>query len=146
LTIPDSVTHIARWAFSSCTSLTAIPFHGNAPVLGADVFLGTWDVSIFHLPGTIGWGSDFGGRPTAFWELPYPVILALPPSFGVKTNAFGFIVSWATNASVVVEGCTDLNHPLWAPLGTNTLIAGWSYFSDPGWTNHPGRFYRIRSP
>ena len=27
------------------------------------------------------------------------------PSFGAKTNTFGFRVSWATNLSVVVDGC-----------------------------------------
>jgi len=63
----------------------------------------------------------------------------------VKTNAFGFIVSWATNLSVVVEACPDLVSSVWLPVGTNTLIDGWFYFSDPQWTSHPARFYRIRS-
>jgi hypothetical protein len=36
-------------------------------------------------------------------------------------------------------------------LSTNTLNTfvgtnGTSYFSDPQWTNYPGRFYRLRSP
>jgi hypothetical protein len=26
-----------------------------------------------------------------------------------------------------------------------TLTGGSSYFSDPDWTNYPGRFYRLRS-
>ena len=47
---------------------------------------------------------------------------------------------------VVVEASTDLAQPLWAPVGTNTLTDGSSYFSDPQWTNYPGRFYRLRSP
>ena len=50
------------------------------------------------------------------------------------------------NRSVVVEACTDLAHPTWSPVGTNTLSEGWSYFSDLEWTKSPGRFYRIRSP
>jgi hypothetical protein len=29
---------------------------------------------------------------------------------------------------------------------TGTLTNGSIYFSDPDWTNHPGRFYRIRFP
>ena len=78
--------------------------------------------------------------------LPNPVILTTPPSFGVGTNGFGFIISWATNASVVVEACADLAHPSWSPVGTNTLSEGWSYFSDPEWTNYANRFYRLRSP
>jgi hypothetical protein len=64
----------------------------------------------------------------------------------VQTNEFGFIISWATNISVVVEACTDLAHPTWYPLQTNTLTGGSSYFSDASWKNYPARFYRIRLP
>ena len=68
------------------------------------------------------------------------------PNFGAQPDSFSFIISWATNRSVVVEACTDLAHPTWSPVGTNTLSEGWSYFSDLEWTKSPGRFYRIRSP
>ena len=34
---------------------------------------------------------------------------------------------------------------IWSPLQTNTLAADSFHFSDPDWTNHPGRFYRVRS-
>jgi hypothetical protein len=64
----------------------------------------------------------------------------------VQTNGFGFIISWATNISVVVEACTNLANPTWSPLATNTLSGGSAYFSDPQWTNYPARFYRLRSP
>jgi hypothetical protein len=88
----------------------------------------------------------FGGRPTAPWSLPYPVIINNGPSFGVQTNGFGFIISWATNTPVVVEACANLANPIWSPVGTNSLTNGSSYFNDPQWTNYPARFYRIRSP
>jgi hypothetical protein len=91
------------------------------------------------------WGSTFGGRSTAPSFLPNPVILNNDPSFGVQTNCFGFIISWATNTSVVVEACTDLSNPAWSPVATNTLTGGSSYFSDSQWTNYPGRFYRLSS-
>jgi hypothetical protein len=64
----------------------------------------------------------------------------------VQTNGFGFIISWATNSPVVVEASTTLVNPIWAPLSTNTLTGGSSYFSDPEWSNYPSRFYRLRSP
>ena len=48
--------------------------------------------------------------------------------------------------TVVVEACTNLANPAWHPIGTNTLISGSAYFSDPQWTNYPARFYRLRSP
>ena len=74
------------------------------------------------------------------------MILNFGPSFGVGTGGFGFIISWANNLPVVVEACTNLAAPVWSPLATNTLTGDSSYFSDPQWTNHPNRFYRLRSP
>ena len=68
------------------------------------------------------------------------------PSFGIRTNGFSFIISWATNAPVKVEACTNLANPIWAPLQTNTLTGGSVYFTDPDWPNHPARFYRVRWP
>ena len=73
------------------------------------------------------------------------MILAFGPSFGVGTNGFGFIVSWATNVPVVVEACTNPANHAWSPAATNTLAGGASYFSDPEWESYPARFYRVRS-
>ena len=146
-TIPNSVTSIGDWAFYSCASLTGVYFQGNAPSVGSSVFDGG-SATVYYLPGTTGW-TDFSaniGLPTALWLLPNPVILNTGPSFGVQTNGFGFIISWATNVPVVVEACTNLANPTWSPVGTNTLTGGSAYFSDPQWTNYPGRFYRLRSP
>jgi len=131
-------------------------FQRHAPWIGYDIFYNAYDAIVYYLPGTIGWGLTFGDRPTAFWQLPYPVILGFPPTFGVLSNGFGFTISWATNASVVVEACTNMASGTWLPVATNVLtdtrsypanpLDGWSYFSDPDWTNHPSRFYRLRSP
>ena len=146
ITIPRSITIIDWYAFRDCTNLSAVFFQGNAPTLGSDVFLGDNKVTVYYLPATSGWGSTFGGRPTAQWLLPNPLILN-NPNFGVQTNRFGFVVSWATNLSVVVEGCTDLRASNWSPVSTNSLTTnGWFYFSDPDWTNHPTHLYRIRWP
>ena len=59
------------------------------------------------------------------------------PGFGVQPGGFGFTISWATNASVVVEAATNLANPVWIPVSTNTLTGGTNYFSDPQWTNYP---------
>jgi hypothetical protein len=136
-------------AFSFCDNLTAVYFKGNAPSVGLGyVFYGDDNATVYYLPGTTGWSDFFAntGLPTALWSLPNPLILTISPSFGVQANGFGFIISWATNIPVVVEGSTSLVTPTWSPISTNTLTNGSSYFSDPKWTNYPGRFYRLRLP
>ena len=144
--IGGSVANIGSWAFFNCPNLGAVYFRGNAPSLGSSVFDYDNQATIFYLPGTIGWGPAFGGRPTALWRLPYPLILNDSPSFGVESNRFGFIISWVTNLSVVVEACTNLGkNAVWVPVQTNSLPNGWFHFGDPQWTNYPARFYRIRS-
>jgi hypothetical protein len=148
VTIPNSVTNIGDYAFSACP-LTNVYFTGNAPTADATVFPDNPTI-VYYLPGTTGWGSTFGGCPTALWTLPYPVILNSTPNFGVQSNGFSFNISWATNLSVVVEASTDLANPVWQTLQTNTLTAtpagGAFQFSDPQWTNYPARFYRINVP
>jgi len=67
-------------------------------------------------------------------------------SLDVRTNQFGFTISWASDSVVVVEACTDLANPVWFPVVTNTLAGGSSYFSDPQWALYPARFYRLRTP
>ena len=50
---------------NDCTSLTGVYFQGNAPSLaGSSVFDGDNHATVYYLPGTTGWGSTFGGRPT----------------------------------------------------------------------------------
>ena len=64
----------------------------------------------------------------------------------MQANCFGFNITGPTNLVIVVESTTNLVNSPWAPVTTNTLIDGSSYFSDPTWTNSPARFYRLRSP
>jgi hypothetical protein len=72
-------------------------------------------------------------------------VLNTDASFGVRSNQFGFNINWASGMTVVVEACTSLANPTWTPLATNTLTSGTAYFSDPEWSNYPGRYYRLRS-
>ena len=146
VTIPFGVTNILDSAFNYCINLKQVNLQGNAPGLGGANVFSSVPATVYYLPGTTGWGATFDGRPTAQWFLPNPMILQNSPSYGVQTNSFGFIISWATNIPVVVEACTDLVNATWSPVATNTLTGGSSYFSDPQWTNYPNRFYRLRSP
>jgi len=75
-----------------------------------------------------------------------PQAQAADGSLGFKTNRFGFNITGTTNIPIVVETGTNLTSGVWTPLLTATLTNGSIYFSDPQWTNYPGRFYRLRSP
>ena len=140
ITIPSSVTSIMGYAFESCFSLTSIYFDGNSPVFGPYVFDGANNLTLYYFPGTAGWGSDFAGHPIKLW---LPQEYTSDGNFGLQTNQFGFNINWASGQTVVVEASADLIN--WQPVSTNTLTTGTAYFSDPQWTNYPGRFYRLRS-
>ena len=143
VTIPNSVTSIGDFAFEYCSSLTGVYFQGKSPSPTNDSTVFSGDpATVYYLPGTTGWGAMFDGLPTALWFLPNPVILNFEPGFGVQPGGFGFTISWATNASVVVEAATNLANPVWIPVSTSPLTSGTNYFSDPQWTNYPERFYR----
>jgi hypothetical protein len=148
VTIPGSVTNIGFLAFNNCANLSGVFFQGNAPAPAnnSSVFSGDNNATIYYLPGTTGWSTPFDGRPTALWFLSNPLILDNNPGFGIQSNGFGFIISWATNIPVVVEACTNLANPIWSAVSTNTLTGGSCYFSDPDSTNYRARFYRVRSP
>jgi hypothetical protein len=116
---------------------------GSAPSLGGtNVFVHDNNVTVYYLPETTGWGTNFAGVPTALWT---PQVLTSNSSFGVQTNQFGFDVTWANGMSVVVEASTNLANHVWSPLATNTITGGSYYFSDPRWTNYSSRFYRVHS-
>jgi hypothetical protein len=146
--VPGSVTSIGNEVFQDCPSLTSVYFGGNAPSVDGAEFAGDdpQNLTVYYLPGASGWDSRFAAIFTAVLSLPNPVILNSGPSFGVQNSTFGFVISWAANSSVVVEACTNLADSVWSPVSTNTLIGGWSYFSDPQWTNFPNRYYRLSSP
>lgn len=143
LIVPGSVTSIGASAFEDCANLMGIHFDGNAPGVDATAFQLDTNATVFFLPGATGWAATFAGLPALPWQLQ---IQTAPDNFGLHTNQFGFLITGTTNLAVVVEGTTDLSNPDWQPLQTNILAGGASYFSDPQWTNYPGRFYRLQSP
>ena len=141
--LPTSVTSIGSLAFESCGSLTGVYFKGNAPSTGFSLFLGDNNATVYYLPGTTNWVSTFGGLPAVLWN---PQVQTSGASFGVRTNRFGFTITGTSNLVIVVEACTNLAHPIWSPVATNTLTGGSSYFSDPHWMNYPAHLFRLRSP
>jgi hypothetical protein len=82
VTVGSGVTNIGGGAFFECVSLRSVYFKGNAPSLGSDVFTFANEATVYHLPGTTGWGETFGRRPTAVWNLQAETNAAA----GVKAN------------------------------------------------------------
>jgi BspA type Leucine rich repeat region (6 copies) len=143
IVIPNSVASMGDYAFGNCANLTGIFFDGDAPsIVGPSVFGDSPNVTVYYLPGTIGWGTTFAGVMTARW---LPQMQTAGVNRG-QSNQFGFNIDWASGQTVVVEACTNLSNPNWQSIQTNTLTTSSTYFSDPQWTNYPNRFYRLRSP
>jgi hypothetical protein len=78
--IPKCVTSIEEEAFAYCGNLKVVYFQGNAPLAYSSpytVFTGD-NAIIYYFPGTAGWGTTFGGCPTALWTVPTAQISANP--------------------------------------------------------------------
>ncbi len=73
-----------------------------------------------------------------------PVIQTGGGGYGIQNNRFGFNIS-GTNASVVVESCTNFASGGWFPVQTLTLTNGSANFSETLDTSSPARFYRVRT-
>ena len=145
VTLPASVTNIETLAFYDCVDVNGFFFEGNSPSLGNNVFTLDNAATVYYLPGTTTWGPTFGGLPTSPWD-PRIQPAAAHLNDPANASAFGFSVAGTTNIPVVVEASTNLGAGPWVVLQSTTLTNGVLNFSDPAWTNFPGRFYRIRSP
>lgn len=157
VTIPDSVTNIGDDSFAYCPALNnpnlIVYFEGNAPSPGFDSFYADGfnsQVAVYYFPGTTGWATFSAAlgsslESASFWYQPQPRILDFRPYFGVHNNVFEFTISWATNATVVVEACSNYVNAVWLPLSTNTVTAstGTANFTDSKWMGYRIRGYRL---
>ena len=141
--IPDSVVSIGDYAFTLCYYLDHVYFESNAPAGGTNVFNLDGTTS-YYLPGMSGWGPTYEGRPTALW-LP-SILTGTNSGPSVKTNEFGFTISWASNITMTVQASTNLSGSNWTSLQTSLVTNGLMRFNDPAWTSYPWRFYRIKWP
>ncbi len=123
LTIGRGVTTIGERAFDSCTKLAAAYFLGNAPTMGADVFISTaTGFSVQYVNGTTGWTNPWYGYPvSAFSGAAYQ----LTPSAGtggtitpntaqtvVQGGSMSFAITPTTGyriADVSVDGASQGN-------------------------------------
>jgi hypothetical protein len=134
VTIGNSVASIEYGTFQHCESLTRAYFKGNAPSLGNGAFFSDNNATVYYLPGTTGWDSTIGGRPTAVW-----VVLVLgnlsetydgtaksvsvsttPPGLAVYVTYDGSASAPTNVGSYTVIG--TINDPNYQGSATNTLI------------------------
>lgn len=66
--IGRGVTTCGFECFYGCAALQGVRFRGNAPSAGISMFTGVSNAIVYYVPGTTGWGSTFGGRPTMPWD------------------------------------------------------------------------------
>jgi hypothetical protein len=140
------------YAFYECSNLAGVYFTGNAlsvdwppsPNYGASFPFPSDNATVYYLPGTTGWDQPFfAAVPLLLWN---PQIQTSDSTFGVASNGFGFPITGTPNIPIVVEATTDFAVSPFVPPQSCTLTNGSIYFTDPDWTNHPARFYRLRSP
>ena len=155
VTIPCSVANLERYAFMDCLNLTSVYFEGNAPSVGwievFDWFVGytngvlvaEWDpATVYYLPGPPAgarcWAVCNGAlespgavrrcklrrQDQSIWVHHHRHIKYSRGHRGEHESSQSYLVS-APN-----------QHPQRQPL----------YFTDPNWTNYPGRFYRVTWP
>ena len=148
--VGKGLAYLGDGTFTYSTNLLSVYFQGNAPAFGASVypaptspFFNSSNAIVYYLPGTSGWGPSYAGRPAVLWN---PQVQTADGSFGVRQNQFGFNIAGTPDIPFVVEASAQVSAAPWTLLQACTLTNGLLYFSDPQWTNYPGRFYRIRSP
>jgi hypothetical protein len=120
--IPNSVTSIGDYAFVNCTSLTGVYFQGNAPSIGLYVFDDDNNAVVYYLPGTTGWGTTFGGLPTAIVP---PMLTITTPTNGQRWSNGVFPVTGTASDVVQVSN-------VWFQVNSN----GWHLATTANnWTN-----------
>jgi hypothetical protein len=148
--VGKGLAYLGDGTFTYCNNLLGVYFQGDAPLFGASdypaptsPFFNATNATVYYLPGTSGWGPSYAGRPAVLWN---PQVHTTDANFGVRQNQFGFNVVGTPDIPLVIEASAELAAGPWIPLHASTLTNGLLYFGDPQWTNHPTRFYRIRSP
>ena len=128
-TIPNSLTNLGDFDFENCGSLTSVYFQGNAPSVGVFEFRGSSQVTVYYLPGTTGWGTTYGGCPTAVWNTGPSCALQVtisPPSV-VSAGA-----QWQVDGGAWQDSGTIVSN---LPVGGHTV----TFSTVTGWTTAPSQ-------
>ncbi|MFM8891736.1 MAG: leucine-rich repeat protein, partial [Planctomycetia bacterium] len=103
LTLPATITSLARFAFDGCRNLTAIRFLGNAPSFEANVFDDAGKSTIYYRADTSGWSNPFAGRPAETFAIAptSPTAVAAVP--GNARASLGWQAPSSTGGSPVTD-------------------------------------------
>ena len=128
ITIPSSVTNIGYYFY--CPNLKGIYFQGDAIADPGPFFSGRntpyfYPATIYYSPGTMGWGSTWGGVPTAQW-VPCGLQAAITPAAAASDGA-----QWQMDGGDWQTNGARLMH---LPAGNHTVhfnrIIGWQSPAD----------------
>ncbi len=139
VTVPAGVTNVGNYAFATNANLTGVYFAGNAPGAGTGVFASATP-TVYRLSTATGWGSTFGGRPTATYEV--STLSISPPGWLVAPAAstVPFAVSNTGSGTLTYEASESDS---WLAIagggsGTNTGTITVSYSANAGATARTG--------
>ena len=90
VTIPASVTNIDDGVFYDDYNLINVYFQGDAPTVGANVFLDDNNVTAYYSSGATGWSNSFGYSPSvpAVPLIPFTNTPSFKPFFGIDYSPF----------------------------------------------------------
>jgi len=127
--VGSNLTYLSSETFQSCTNLVGIYFNGNQPTLqDSTVFAKDLLATVYYLAGTTGWGTTFGGCPTASFTPGPPVASPVtsttlqntPAAITLPVNSTT-IPSCQLACSVVqspVHGAVTMQYPTQAPTNS----------------------------
>ena len=142
LFLPPTVQYLGEYAFDS-SSLQGVYFYGDAPQVDPGVSLGGNGVTMYHLPGTSGWTTQYTGAITSI----FPDSMAPMAVVGIRGNG-QVQLSWTAPVSNGGLSVTDYTIQYSSNSGSS-----WQTFSHvasvatratvTGLTNGTGYLFRV---
>ncbi|MCP5522295.1 MAG: leucine-rich repeat domain-containing protein [Verrucomicrobiales bacterium] len=124
--------------FGQDERLTALYFKCDVPTLdtGADLFIGSNNVTVYYIANPSSWGLTFAGAPVVVWA----------PRIVDMTRAEDDVLitaEWGGEGTITLQVCTNLVEGNWIDVDTNALSNGSCVLLDPDGYLGNQRYYRV---